>query len=310
MAVLPPDLAKRQDELNRTLLAFDDIDSRVDSAAARAMNAKLDAMSKDEQAAFTGAVGRWSGYVHGTAVADIALSGLDDEEIVVARMEWWHGTPPIPCWTRELADREAASIRDLLEFWVESGSRVVNMSWGRFETSYLQNLKQCAPRMPLAERMALARYTVETIRSELQAGMAAAPNVLFVAASGNAGTSLDIANPATRFSLPNLMLVGAVDRSGAFADYTNVGPEVSIYANGDRVPARLPGGLNSFPTGTSMATPNVANAAAKMLAANPKITGAEMRALIEQTADTNATGQRLLHTARAVEAARRKSRVH
>ena len=133
--------------------------------------------------------------------------------------------------------------------------------------------------------------------------------LLFVAASGNAGTSLDIANPATRFALPNLMLVGAVDRAGAFADYTNVGPEVSIYANGDRVPARLPGGLNSFPTGTSMATPNVANAAAKMLTAKSDLTGAQMRKLIEQSADTNATGQRLLHTARAVEAARRLAKV-
>lgn len=307
MAVLPSNVVGRQDELNRALMAFDDIDSRVDSPAARAMSAKLDGMSKEEQASFDDAVGRWSGYSHGTAVADIALAGHDIAEIVVARMEWWHGSPPVPCWSRELADREAVSIRDLLTFLVESGARVVNMSWGRFESSYLGNLTRCAPDMAVEERAALARYTVEAIRSELRAGMAAAPDVLFVGAAGNEGKSLATANPATRFSLPNFLLVGAVDRSGAFTDYTNVGPEVSIYANGDRVPARLPGGLKSFPTGTSMATPNVSNVAARMLAVNPKLTGAELRTLIEQTADANATGQRLLHPARAIEAARARA---
>jgi hypothetical protein len=304
MAVLSTAMNDKRDEMNRALLAFDDIDSKVASPAAAQMTAKLDSLSKEEKAAFLSDVGLWSGYVHGTAVADIALANHPRAEIVVARMEWWHGSPPIPCWTRELADREAESIRDLLNFLVESDVRVVNMSWGRFETSYLRNLEECAPAMHIDERRALARYTVDAIREVLRAGMAAAPKVLFVGAAGNAGTSLDAANPATRFSLPNFLLVGAVDRSGAIADYTNIGPEVTIYANGDRVPARLPGGQASFPTGTSMATPNVANVAAKMLAVNPRLTGAQLRTLLEQTGDTNATGQRLIHPARAVEAAR------
>jgi hypothetical protein len=307
MAVLPAEVDMRRDELNRALIAFDDLDSRVDSPAAKAMTAKLDAMSKTEQAAFDDAVGRWSGYSHGTAVGDIALAGHGNAEIVVARMEWWHGSPPVPCWSRELADREVASIRDLMTFLVESGARVINMSWGRFERSYVGNLEKCAPAMAVEERRSLARYTVDSIRSALREGMAAAPNVLFVGAAGNEGKSLDAANPATRFSLPNFLLVGAVDRAGAVTDYSNVGPEVSIYANGDRVPARLPGGPQSFPTGTSMATPIVANAAAKMLAVNPKLSGAQLRMLIEQTADANATGQRLLHPARAVEAARART---
>jgi len=121
---------------------------------------------------------------------------------------------------------------------------------------------------------------------------------------------LEAANPATRFERPNFILVGAVDSSGALADYSNKGSEVAIYANGDRVPARLPGGMQSFPTGTSMATPNVANAAAKMLTVNPALTGAEIKQLILQTADTNGTGQRLLHTRNAVEAARQTAGGH
>jgi len=63
--------------------------------------------------------------------------------------------------------------------------------------------------------------------------------------------------------------------------------------------------MQSFATGTSMATPNVANAAAKILAVNAKLSGADLKTLILQTADTNTTGQRLLHARRAVEAARK-----
>lgn len=310
MAVLPPDLLRRQDEMNRDLLASDDIDSGKETAAAKAFNAKIEDMSKAELAKFDDEFGRWSGYTHGTAVADIALAGNSRAEMVVARMEWWHGSPPVPCWSSELADREAESIRDLMKFLSQSGVRVVNMSWGRFETSYLRNLEQCAANMPESDRKSLARYTVEKIRSELQAGMAASPEILFVGAAGNAGSSLEAANPATRFERPNFILVGAVDSSGALADYSNKGSEVAIYANGDRVPARLPGGMQSFPTGTSMATPNVANAAAKMLTVNPALTGAEIKQLILQTADTNGTGQRLLHTRNAVEAARRTAGGH
>lgn len=304
MAKLPASVSVWQEELNRVLQAFDDIDGNVDSPQARALNQRLKQQSPEEKAAFDDAVGRYSGYSHGTAVADIALAGLKEVEIVIARMEWWHGSPPIPCWTRELADREAASIRDQLQFLVENNARVVNMSWGRAEGAYLGNLEKCSPDTPVGERLALARYTVETIRRALRDGMAAAPEVLFVGASGNAGTTVEAANPATRFSLPNFLLIGAVDRNGAATDWTNTGPEVTLYANGDRVPARLPGGPLSYPSGTSVATPIIVNSAAKMLSVNLSLSGAQMRTLLEQTADRNATGQPLLHTRFAVEAAR------
>jgi subtilisin family serine protease len=304
MAVLPDEVRSRQDELNGILRALDDRDGGVDSAAARGISARMKAQTPAEADAFDDVTGRWSGYVHGTAIADIALRGLPGAQIVVARQQWWHGRPPVPCWTRELADREAASIGDLLDFLVANGARVVNMSWGRAERAYLGNLKACAPQMPDAERAVLARYTVERIRTVLQDGMRAAPQVLFVGAAGNAGASLQDENPATRFSLPNFLMVGAVDRNGAATDWTNTGTEISLFASGDRVPARMPGGSASFPSGTSMAAPLVANAAAKMLAVAPDLDGARMRELLERTATPNATGQRLLHPRDAVEAAR------
>ncbi|MCC6838530.1 MAG: S8 family serine peptidase [Flavobacteriales bacterium] len=303
MARMPDSLMARAGELNDLLMALDDRDSGEDSPRARALTALFAAQSPQEAAAFDDAIGRWSGYVHGTAVADIAVRGNAQARIVVARMEWWHGTPPVPCWTRELADREAASIADLLEFVVAQGARVVNMSWGRSEKAYLSNLSQCAPDIPLPERQELARYTVERIRAVLKEGMARHPQVLFVGAAGNEGTSLLDANPATRFTLPNFLMVGAADRHGEIPAWSNSGPEVALHANGDRVAARLPGGANSFPSGTSMAVPNVVNAAAKVLTVAPQLSGAELRALLERTATVNATGHRLLHTRQAMTAA-------
>ena len=308
LALLPEAMLTRADELNRYLQAYDDLESGVRSALVTEMQERRRRLSAAERRALDDAIEDWSGYAHGTGVADIALAGHARAEMVIARMEWWHGTPPVPCWTRELAVREAESIGALLTFVVAAGARVVNMSWGRAERAYLSNLAQCAPEMPAEERQALARFTVDTIRAVLQVGMRAAPQVLFVGAAGNAGTSVEVANPATRFSLPNFLLVGAVDRLGARARYTNVGPEVTLYANGDRVPARLPGGAMSYPTGTSMATPNVSNAAAKMLAVNPTLSGAELRLLLEQSSDANTDGDRLLHTVRAVRAAQAAAR--
>lgn len=303
MALLPLPLLARADELNRYLQAYDDLESGVRSALVSEMQERRRSLSAAERRALDDAIEDWSGYAHGTGVADIAVAGHARAEIIIARMEWWHGSPPVPCWSHELAVREAESIGELLAFIVASGARVVNMSWGRAERAYLSNLAQCATDMPTEARQALARFTVDTIRAVLQQGMRAAPHVLFVGAAGNAGTSVEAANPATRFSLPNFLLVGAVDRRGVRARYTNGGPEVTLYANGDRVPARLPGGALSYPSGTSMATPNVSNAAAKMLAVNPTLSGAELRTLLEQSGDVNATGERLLHTVRAVRAA-------
>jgi subtilisin family serine protease len=303
MALLPDSIAQHAAELTEALRGLDDMDSGVDSEAARALDRWMKAHTTTQQDSFYAAVDRYSGYVHGTAVADIALTGLADAELVIARMEWWHGSPPVPCWSRALADKEAASIRDLLDFIVAQGARVVVMSWGRAEKGYLDNLKECAPDLPDSARAALARYTIERIRAELMAGMRAAPNVLFIGAAGNAGKSLEQADQATRFTLPNFLLVGAADSQGRPASWSNSGAEVGLLARAERVPARFPDGSWSHPSGTSMAAPVLANAAAKVLAVSPELTAVELRAILERTATPSGDGPRVLHTKAAVKAA-------
>ncbi|HRP08124.1 MAG TPA: hypothetical protein PLL69_06505, partial [Gemmatimonadales bacterium] len=70
LAVLPPALIAKQGSLNAALMALDDIDSGVDSPAAKALNARLEQMTAEESATFDTEIGQWSGYVHGSGVAD------------------------------------------------------------------------------------------------------------------------------------------------------------------------------------------------------------------------------------------------
>jgi hypothetical protein len=51
-----------------------------------------------------------------------------------------------------------------------------------------------------------------------------------------------------------------------------------------------------LPSGdTTIATPNVANAAAKMLAVNPTLSGAQMKSILMEAADKNETGETIAY---------------
>ena len=89
--------------------------------------------------------------------------------------------------------------------------------------------------------------------------------------------------------LPNLLTVGAVDKAGDEASFTSYGPTVKVHANGYQVESVIPGGEKLAESGTSMASPQVVNLAAKILAVNPKLTPAQVIALIRDNADKTPT---------------------
>jgi subtilisin family serine protease len=79
---------------------------------------------------------------------------------------------------------------------------------------------------------------------------------------------------------------------------------VVVHANGFQVESVIPGGERVPQSGTSMASPQVANLAAKMLAVNPALGPQELIAMIRGTAERSADGRRvLIHPKRAVAAA-------
>lgn len=83
MELLPAELLTRRDELNATLMALDDLDTFVDSPAARDVKTRMAAMTPAELKRAEDEVGHWSSYGHGTSVADVALVNHGQAEIVI-----------------------------------------------------------------------------------------------------------------------------------------------------------------------------------------------------------------------------------
>lgn len=107
---------------------------------------------------------------------------------------------------------------------------------------------------------------------------AEAKGVVLVAAAGN--EQKRVAYPA---AYPTVIAVGAVNQSNQ-PYYSNSGPELKLMAPGRNIYTTKMGGRYGLMRGTSAAAPQVAGAAALILAKYPKMTPLEVRQLLYQTA--------------------------
>jgi subtilisin family serine protease len=183
---------------------------------------------------------------------------------------------------------------------------VVNMSWGGNLASIESALEQCGIGKSPEERKTIARGYFETQRKALTEAFAGAPEILFVTAAGNDNDDPSfVEDIPAGIVLPNLLTVGAVDLAGDEAGFTSYGANVKVHANGYQVESFLPDGQRVALSGTSMAAPQVANLAAKLLVVNPDLKPAELVKIIVETGERSADGRRnLLHPKKALEAAR------
>jgi len=109
--------------------------------------------------------------------------------------------------------------------------------------------------------------------------------------------------------LPNLISVGAVNQAGKETDFSNYGDTVSVYADGYEVESYVPGGWRMKKFGTSMASPHVANLAAKLIALDPSLTPVQVIGLIKKGATASDDGRLHLINAKASVALLKANRV-
>ncbi|HVE86110.1 MAG TPA: S8 family serine peptidase, partial [Myxococcales bacterium] len=113
-------------------------------------------------------------------------------------------------------------------------------------------------------------------------------DILLCAATDNgSGTNLNgRPDMPGNLGLPNEVTVTAMDQANdKLATFASYGDQVvQIAAVGENVRSTAPGGGNQKMSGTSMAAPAVAGAAAQAFAINPALTAAQVRDLLLQTA--------------------------
>jgi subtilisin family serine protease len=218
-------------------------------------------------------------------VAGIAVEGNPFARVYTASMLWEHRSEPVRP-TEEMSRRTAAAYKQIVQSFKDQKLRVVNMSWRYGTSAYEGMLAWHNVGATPDERKKLAQRLFAIERDALREAIASAPEILFIAGSGNEDNSADFEDyiPAG-FQLPNLLTVGAVDRAGEETSFSTFGKTVVLHANGFEVDSLLPGGDRIRFSGTSMASPQVANAAAKLFALKPTLTVAQVREALLKGAD-------------------------
>ncbi|HET7329283.1 S8 family serine peptidase, partial [Dyella sp.] len=279
-------------EMIGELKGFSDLQLSIDSFEASALKQKLSKLTPAQIPAFIEQLELFGIYSHGTHVAGIAARGNPAIRLAVGRITFdWHNIPLPP--SEELSKRDAADDQAYVDWFKRNGIRVVNMSWGGGPGDFEAALEKNGMGKNAADRKAIAAKLFAIDRAGLYDAIKSAPGILFICAAGNADSSSSFNEMMpSSFKLPNLLTVGAVDQAGDEASFTSYGPTVRVDADGYQVESVVPGGAKLRMSGTSMASPNTVNLAAKLLALNPALTPDQVIHLIVAGATTSADGRR------------------
>ena len=271
-----------------------DIEEGYDSPEAVALEKKLKTRSPADLHRL-GEIRKVIGfYMHGTHCAGIAVRGNPAARLVVARFDDQLPDlpfPPTPEWARRMGD----DFRQMSDYFRTRNVRVVNMSWGDDRQEFELWLSKTGAGADPAERKRRADELFSIWRDAVTSAIKGAPSTLFVTAAGNSDSNTGFTEDVpSSLRLPNLIAVGAVNQAGDETSFTSYGDSVDVHADGYDVESQVPGGARLRLSGTSMASPNVVNLAAKLFALDPSLTPEQAIVLIKQGATATEDGRRRL----------------
>ena len=271
-----------------------DVFSGIDSPAATQAKKTLSSMPPDQLAPFMKQLNFLGQWMHGTHVAGIATRGNPAARIVVT--QFYDSLPEIPfAPTVEWANKFKSDFQQVGDYFRTNNVRVVNMSWGDDISEIEHWLTKTSAEKDPAVRKQAATAIYKIWREAVEGAIRSAPKTLFICAAGNSDSNADfIGDVPVSLNLPNLIAVGAVDQAGEETSFTSYGKNVIVDADGFQVESYVPGGTRIKMSGTSMASPNVVNLAAKLIALDPSLTPEQTIALIKKGADKSADGRRNL----------------
>ena len=273
------------------LKGLSDLQSSIDSPEATALKAHLASLAPQDVATLLETLSLFDNYSHGSHVTGIAVKDDPAAQVIIARITFDYKNIPTPPNEPD-EHRAIESYRLFVDYFKRHGVRVVNMSWGGTPNDIEEALEKNGIGKDANERKAIARHYFDEDSAGLKAAIASAPDILFVCAAGNSDSNASFGDfSPSSFGLPNMLAVGAVDQAGDAASFTSYGPTVLVDANGYQVSSTIPGGYVVRFSGTSMASPNVANLAAKLIAFDPKLTPAETIDLIRAGSTASADGR-------------------
>lgn len=302
-ALAPPTpfLAKRLGLTMALVKGELDLNYGLDTPEARIFAQRARSASTAEQGEDGDGYTEFNSRSHATWVASIIADGAPFVRLYnVAVLPFGEVPRPTPITEADIA-KFAAKLPMVGTRLQSANVRIVNMSWGMSADEFAERLMRSGAETDQARANTRGKAIFETVRPAMLKLMTDSPNILFIAGAGNSNQSAEIGAWAPQtFVLPNLIIAGAAGASGGPTSFTTFGKEVAIYAPGEGITVRAPGGMVMRSSGTSFASPKVARVAATMLAVNPDLGPAALIRGIASTATIGPDGMRLLHPAAAI----------
>jgi cell wall-associated protease len=273
--------------------------------------------AKQADADFIGGLETFANFVHGSHVAGIMTKDSPNSQLMALKIMPTKrplaagsstGTPPAPpaaCGTisgfkdtliktglKALAGQQGKAMVPFGQYVNNEKARVANCSFGISTAAatgtiapLLTSILKCTPSKD--QLTAYATIMVNAVVESQKTLVTSAPNTLFVIAAGNDGSDNDLypASPAN-IKADNTIAVAATLDYQKIASFSNYGKTmVEVAAPGVGIESSIPGNMHLTVSGTSQASPFIANIAGQILDQNPALTLKDVKKIIMGTVD-------------------------